>query len=372
MSSVCHWKRFRRSLPRAVAALTCAGVITVAAPAWSQDSAYCKKVRARASGDAALLFAPTVQAQAIKFPNNGTTDAGVTTGAGYQFRAALSFSPLDFYKGFRVQQVGDADCEQHEAVVSAQQVLAQGADYGRLPALRKQVEFLDRRRPTWEAVLAKSEERVAAHVESLREAMEIRSRIMALGRAREHVQGDVDRLEARGIEAYRGPLSVLVDAADRQVMQLERKASHVRSLDAWDVRVVGGVIPQAAPVDYYGMLQVGFNLGAFSRNAQETRYLDARAEELKKARYELRDQVDKFRAQMRSAIAQAKRELIVIERQRAMLAADRTALGQADAPNAPHALAMIDLDAVLVESERVFLETLITELSHFQENDNAS
>ena len=165
---------------------------------------------------------------------------------------------------------------------------------------------------------------------------------------------------------------MLVDAADRQVMQLERDASHVRSLAAWDVRVTGGVIPQPDQVDYFGMLQVGFNLGAFSRNAQETQYLDARAEELRRARYELRDQVETFRRQIRSAIAQAKRELSVVDRQAKMLAADRSALGQADAPNAPHALAMIDLDAVLVESERVFLAALITELAHFEENQDGN
>lgn len=363
---------FRWLLPRVAAAMAWVGVTTTALPARSEDSAYCKKVRARASSEAALLFGPSVQAQAIRFPNNGTTDSGLTTGAGFQLRAALSFSPLDLYKGFRVKQLGDADCQQHEAVVSAQQVLLQGADYGRLPALRRQVEFLDSTRSQSETILAKSEERVAAHVESLREAMEIRARIGALGRAREHSQGDVDRLEARGIDAYRGPLSVLVDAADRQVMQLERDASHVRSLAAWDVRVTGGVIPQPDQVDYFGMLQVGFNLGAFSRNAQETQYLDARAEELRRARYELRDQVETFRRQIRSAIAQAKRELSVVVRQAKMLAADRSALGQADAPNAPHALAMIDLDAVLVESERVFLAALITELAHFEENQDGN
>ena len=364
--------RLRWLLPRVAAAMAWVGVTTTALPARSEDSAYCKKVRARASSEAALLFGPSVQAQAIRFPNNGTTDSGVTTGAGFQLRAALSFSPLDLYKGFRVKQLGDADCQQHEAIVSAQQVLLQGADYGRLPALRRQVEFLDSTRSQSETILAKSEERVAAHVESLREAMEIRARIGALGRAREHSQGDVDRLVARGIDAYRGPLSVLVDAADRQVMQLERDASHVRSLAAWDVRVTGGVIPQTDQVDYFGMLQVGFNLGAFSRNAQETQYLDARAEELRRARYELRDQVETFRRQIKSAIAQAKRELSVVDRQAKMLAADRSALGQAVAPNAPHALAMIDLDAVLVESERIFLATLITELAHFEENHDGN
>ena len=364
-----RWRR-RAALARVVAAATFIGAVVWAAPASAQDSAYCRKVRARSASDAALLYAPTVQAQGIKFPTSGSTDLGVTTGAGYQFRAALTFSPLDLYKGFRVQHLGQADCQQHEAVVTAQEVLKQGSDYGRLPALRSQLAFMDAQQPKAQALLGKTRERVAAQAGTLREATEIRARVAALGRAREHVQGDIERLESRGIEAFRGPLGVLVDAADRQALQLEREVSHVRSLDAWNIGLTGGVIPQDRPVDYYGMVQVGFNLGAFSRNANESRYLDARAEELRNARYELRDQVVRFRGQLRTALAEAKRELVIVDDQAATLAADIAALGKADAKDGPHALAMLELDLLGVQAEQVLLTALIHELARFQENDH--
>lgn len=362
---------WRASLVRLLAATTCVSVVVISPPAWSQDSAYCRKVRARAASDAALLYAPTVYAQGIKFPQSGSTDVGVTTGAGYQFRAAASFSPLDFYRGLRIERLGEADCKLHESVVTAQEVLAQGTDYGRLPALRKQLAFMDAQQPKSQAVLARTRERVAAHVGTIREATEIRARVAALGRAREHVQGDIDRLEARGVDAYQGPLAVLVDAADRQAMQLEREASHVRTLDAWNVALSGGVIPQGRPnVDYYGVVQLGFNFGAFSRNANETRYLDARAEEVQKARYELRDQVSKFRGQQKSALAEAKRDLAIVDEQATTLAEDVAALAHADAKDGPHALAMLELDQIGVETERIYLTALIHELARFQENDH--
>lgn len=365
-------RRKQRASARLLAAACCLGALVSATPASAdgpEGSAYCKKVRARAASDAALLYAPTLQAQGLKFPRNGTIDSGVTVGEGYQLRAALSISPLDIYKGVRVERVGEADCQYHEVIVSARELLAQASDHGRLPALRKQVDFLDARRPEWEAILAKSEERVAAHVGSLRDAAEVRARVAALVRAREQHAGEAERLAARGVETFHGSLPALVAAAEREAMRLEREISHVRSLAPWDVRVSGGVIPHDRPVDWFGMVIVGFNLGAFSRNAAEGRYLDARAEELRAARYELRDQVARFHAEVKGALAQARRELAIVERHASVLAADKEALESAEGINTAHALALVALDRIFVESERVFLTTFIAELARL-EKDN--
>jgi hypothetical protein len=315
------------------------------------------------------MFAPTVQAQGIKFPSNGALGTGVTAGDGYQFRAALSWSPLDFYKGFQVKSVGTADCQQHEVVVSVREVLTQAGDYGRLPALKKQVAYLDEAKTECDRISAKSEERVAAHVSSIHDSAEVRGRITHVMRSRERSQGEIDRLQARGVEAFRGSLTALVSAAERETMAFEKQASHVRSLDAWDFRVTGGVVPQVQPVDYFGVVQIGFNFGAFSHNAQESRYLSARADELTKARYELRAQVEQFRAHIKSTAAQARRELTIVEKQSAMLAADKAAIESADSANAAQALALITLDSILVESERVYLTNLTAELARL-ENDN--
>jgi len=359
----------RERWARLAAVAAGASVVLTATAASADESAYCKKVRARASSDAALLFAPTIQAQGIKFPNNGTIDSGVTTGAGYQFRAALSFSPLDIYKGIRVKRVGEADCQQHEDVVSAREILSNAADYGRLPALRSQASFIDAKRSEIETIAAKSEERVAAHVASIRDSAEVRGRVSVLYRAREQSAGDAHRIEARGVEEYRGSLSALVAAAEADTMKLEREASHVRKISAWDVRVTGGVIPQDAPIDYFGVVQVGFNFGAFAQGAAESRYLSARADELAKARYELRDELTRFRAQIKSANEQARRELDIVERQRAMLISDRSKLELSEGLSAAQPLGLIALDEMLLESQRIYLTTLIAELTKL-ENDH--
>lgn len=350
------------------AALACA-TACFATNASAEESAYCEKVRARASSDAALLFAPSVQAQGIKFPQDGRVDTGVTVGAGYQFRAGLSISPLDVYKGVRVKRVGEADCGQHEVVLSAREVLAQASELGRLPALEKQTAFLEAKQPELDALVAKTEERLAAHVISITEAAEIRGRAAAVVRAREQHRGEADRLRIRNTEAFRGSISELVAKAEKETMHFEREVSHVRTLDAWDVRVTGGVVPQDKPVDFYGMVMVGFNFGSFSRNAAESRYLSARERELATARYELRSQLGQFRAQVKSATEQAKRELAIVDKQAAMLAADKQTIEQADPTSGHHALAVIALDSVLVESERVYLTNLINELARLENPD---
>lgn len=353
---------------RLASAAVAAFAIALTSGARAEDSSYCKKVRARAAGDAALLYAPRIQAQGIRFPTNGAVDTGATAGANqYQIRGALSWSPLEFYKGFKVTSAGDADCERHTAVVSAEELLLGGTDYARLPALRKQASFLDARRSTWETVVQKTDERLAAQVTSLVEANDVRARAADLERRRLQIGGDVQRLEGRGLDERRTMLSQLAASIEATAMEYERRVSHIRSLDAWDLRVTGGIVPNTTPVDYYGVVQISFNFGAFTRNANETKYLDARTEELRKARYELASRLRAFREQVQSQREQAKQELAVIDKRSASLEEMRVTLSRSDASHAPQALAVLDLNTILVESERVYLTALIDELTRLEE-----
>jgi hypothetical protein len=117
-------------------------------------------------------------------------------------------------------------------------------------------------------------------------------------------------------------------------------------------------------MDYFGMVQLGFNFGAFSQSAQESRYLEARSDELKRERYELRDAVATFESEVAAAAAQAKRELAIVEEQAASLAKDKSVVEGADG-NA-QALTLLTLDGILVESERIHLEALASELARLE------
>ena len=287
----------RRFMAGVIGALTLS-----AASAQADETPYCRKVGERAASDASLLFAPQLQLQGVRFPQVGTIDSGLTTGKDYQFRAGLSLSPLDIYKGFKLQDVAKADCSQHEATASAAQVLAQGSDYGRLPALKKQSAALDTMHSQWEVIVKQADDRFDAHITSLLEVNEVRSRAAELAKKHEQIKGEIAELEAKGVDLKKAPkLTEMVDEVEKASMNFEQKAVTVRSLDAWDFRVTGGIIPQERPVDWYAVVQLSFNFGTFSHNAHDANYLDARRDELKNAKYELRDQVRRFGEQLKAA-----------------------------------------------------------------------
>lgn len=362
--------RLFRSRPLFAASAIVAG-LSIVDDAHADTSPYCDKVRARAASEAALLFAPSVQAQGIKFPNAGAIDTGVTAGQGYQLRAAIVWSPLDFYKGFRVVAAGEADCRAFAATMTLEELLRQGSDYGRLPALRKQGRFLESHRNEWMTIAAKTDDRFAARAISLLEANAVRARIAELARLHASVSSEMELLELRGAAQVATTISQLVEDSDARTMDYEREASHIRSLAPWHFTVTGGVTPHGAPVDYFGVVQVGFNLGAFSRNASETRYLQARSAELAKARYEARDQLRRFREELRTTAARARRELAIVNDKLTALRTAKDALENSEAPQTPHALAVVELDIVFAESERTYLSELASELQHFEEKANA-
>jgi hypothetical protein len=339
----------------------------VSAEARAEESAYCRKVQARAASDAALLFAPSVQALGIKYPDTGLLGVGTTSGSGYQVRAQVTIEALDIYKGTRVLRAAEADCKHHAAAFAAEQALRDGVEAARLPALRRKAELLAAARPRWEEIVRTEQDRLDARVGGLLETNEVRARAAELERRAAQVNGEIAELEARGVVAPTQRISSLVESARANAMRLEREVSHIRSLEPWHVTATGGIIPQA-PVDYYGFIQIHFNFGSFSRNAAETRYLDAREQELARARYELPDQLRRYRSALRAAAQSAQRELDALDRQASAISAAASALEGSEAPNAPHARAVLGLDAIFVESERGYLRAFMTELSRLEEN----
>jgi hypothetical protein len=333
----------------------------------AEESPYCKKVHARATGDAALLFSPTLQAQGVKFPKNGAIDTSATVGNSYQFRAALSWSPLDFYKGFRVMDVGDADCREHEVVVTTEEVLSHGPDYARLPALRAQKQYLESKRPFMRDVRAKIDERQAAGVMTLMDAEDARGKLREFDRKAETLQGEIERLESRGVGAHAPLLSALVEQVSARALERDAEMARVRKLDPWTFSITGGIVPQYDPVDFFGLVQVGYNFGGISRVRQENNYLEARGQELRTARYEVSERVRRFREELRLTEAQNSRELSVLTRDAAALTLAKNTLAKSEATNAQPAVDALELMLIGVESERVFLTQFSSELRRMEE-----
>ena len=368
------WQFSKSSLVRLSALGVGVAVSLMSVCAHADESAYCRKVRAHAAADASLLVAPTMLIEGIKAPSGlqpgGKLDP-TSPGAGYQLRAGFSFSPLDFYKGTRVGRVADADCDAHEVTITAQQLLLQAPELGRLGAFRDQVAFMDAQQATWEAVTAKMTARYAAQSTTLVELEAVRTQASALARQRAQIGGEVARLEATGLDDYRGSIAGLIRDIREKSMKFEREASHVRSLDAWKFNITGGYLPpiySSASSDFFGVVQVGYTLGGPWHNAAEARYLDARDEELQKSRQEMARQLQVVRESVRAATVQATRELEIVEKRVAEITTLQGALGSSEAPTAAFALARLELELISAQADRVFLTGLIRELSRLEIN----
>lgn len=261
---------------------TTLALAATAVVAQAEESAYCRKVHARASSDAALLLAPTLRAEALKLPSSlsgGARIDATPTGSSYQVRAGATVSLLNMYKGTRLPVVADADCAQHEATNAAQELLAQAEDFGRLEALRAEAKALDESRPEWERVAAKMTERFAAQNVTLLNVEDVHTRTVALERRRAQIGGEIGRIEASGLGTQRPNVAALAQNIDAAATKYERETSHVRSLDAFDLSLTGGYVPPVLDTkesDFFGVIQISYNLGGPFRNAAESRYRAAR------------------------------------------------------------------------------------------------
>jgi hypothetical protein len=331
------------------------------------DTPYCRRAQARAASDAALLLWPRLIVQGIRFPASGQVDLSPTVGQGYQGRVGLAFSPLDLYRGVRVLQIADADCEQQDAGERLRELLARGIDVARLAALVEQGSYLDAHRDQWRALAAKAQERLAARVITLVEFDELRRHADELERRLVQVHGDAHQLQARGTDLSGEPLGLLARRYVEQSTRFDRQTSHLRTLDAIEFQVSAGLIPRS-PVDWYGIAEVSINLGGIARAKKEQTYLAARTDELHHARYELDAQAEDLRKQVAAALEQTRQDREVIERTLAFIATSRHALAQSEAPNIAHARDTLAIEQISLDSERVFLSAFVGPLSALLED----
>jgi hypothetical protein len=325
-------------------------------------------------------MAPRVIVQGIHFPH-GTQqlDSGSTTDNGYQLRTGLSYSLLDYYKGRGVLRAGDADCRRYEASLELDEALDRGADTARLSALHEQGEFLRSKSEDWRALAAKAAVRLSQRIITVFEFTTVQRSIDTLEHKLVQVEGEAAQLTAANLPSSepsapsafpsahpapddaRGPTG-LAAKYYREAMSFERETSRLRQLDDWKLQVTGGVIP-IAPVDWYGTLELSFNLGGLVQGEHEQRYLDGRADALRYSRDGVQTRLARFRAQTGAALEQARRDLGLVEHSLEVLRATRLALESSEAEAAAQARDMLTLEQLSVEADSVFLRKFVDALA---------
>jgi hypothetical protein len=358
--------RSRSRAPWAIALVVLPAVVCVG-EARAEGEPYCEKVRARASADAALLMSPRLYVQGIKFPSSGQIDVGVTSGAGYQLRTGLAFSPLDFYRGVDTLRVADADCDQHDAEEAVRTLLSEGIARARVTALRAEVAYLEGRGAQWRGLFDEAATRLSERVITLVEFDSLRRSVGALEHKLVQAEGEANQIAASSTPLPPTPLSALDRSYSERAMRFERAQSALRSLGAWQFQFNGGVIP-VAPVDWYGVAEVSFILGDVVRSHQEQRYLEARKEELAHANYEIESETRRFRAQVVSAIDEARRDLAIVEHDVTVLASTREILEKSDAQNIIQARDTLTVQQIAEEADGAFLRADLAALAMLLED----
>jgi len=354
------------------AAIAAAIISVFVAGAAAQDSAYCRRTRARAEADAALLAWPSILAEGVRFPSNGRIDIGSTVGDNFQARVALTFSPLDLYRSGRLTSAADADCERHEIEQRVRELFADGLNLETLQALRAQAAYLEAHRAEWRNTMIRADARLKAGLIMVYELHELRRFVWVLEHKFQAVTAQIARLEVQAPKP-RAAWDPLIEQYLKGSLQLDRELSHLRALDAWGVKVTGGVIPMPGkPVDWYGFLEVGYGLGGIGRNRHEAEYLSARNQELRQAAYELPARAQELRQQIAVEIVNAQRELSALEGELAAISTTQAALDTADVPQAEHARAMLMTETLVIESDRVYYRALLEALTRLQETRGKS
>jgi hypothetical protein len=356
-----------RTTARILAALAAAAVTV----AWSASARaegptdYCQKVTAHAEGDAALLFAPTVHAQMIRFPNGTPADAsGFQIGRGFQPRGAMSIGVLDIYRGFGVLDVAKADCRRQASVSTLEEVVAQRGDIGRVPALERKLAFLRANAAAVEEIVRNAEERFAAHTSTISEVQDIRLHALAFGRRLEETQRELAVIKARGLVMPVEPLGDALRTYEQRTVDLENSVAHLRNLDPWKLSVTGGVA--ATPTaEVFGVAELSYNLGGLFRVGAERRAVEARANELKNARYEMRQQIETISRELRANAEQSRLQARTIENELSRMSRDRASLEGTEAPNKHTVVAAMTLQMIDLEAEQTFLTALAEKQSAF-------
>ncbi len=185
-------------------------VCLATAPAAAQQSPYCRRVRAQADGDAALLMGPRTVVQALRYPALGQPGLDAAAGYGFQARAGLAFSLVDMYKGTQAVALADARCDVHETSLELERLLTLGQDGPRLAAVRAEAAYLEDHRAEWQELLAGARRRLEAQVITVGELEDLRGRAAALERKRIEALGEANQLAARGAGKHVGPVQPLL------------------------------------------------------------------------------------------------------------------------------------------------------------------
>jgi hypothetical protein len=341
----------------AVAALVCA----CAQNARAQDSdasPYCRRVSAHARSEAALMWAPKLFVQGLRYPSG--FDIGPATPNGYQVRAGLSYSLLDPFRALSLGAAADADCAAHDVQAELEQALVRTKSQPEQRAYHAQSAYLTAQQPTVDAIVQRAQTRLKEHTITLYELNHILSLADQVERKAAQASSLAAQRDAAVAEAEGArDAQALTSELGRLRQTHEDKLSTVRAWDAWSLRVLGGLIPlEQRDLDWFGWVELSYSLGGPSRSAAEASFREARQAELETDPHELPAAHKRLRTEHRQQAEQAAVELRVVDKRLGYLSDTTKQLQSADSAHT-YELDALTIERLSMEAERVYLLALI-------------
>jgi hypothetical protein len=303
---------------------------------------------------------PRVVAQAIKFPRGGDLQGtGVLTTSLYQMRAYADWSLTNAYRGLLSLQLGDADCERQRLARDVESAIRLASNQGRRSALVAEIGFLKESEPTISAILGEAEGRRRAGVSTVSELDEIRTLGATLRTTRLEAEAAVGELDATPLPEPAGPIGPQAGEYSRAAMDYERIDSQIRQVAPWGLTVSGGVASSSvAPLDWFGTVEVSYNLGGLAQPGAEHSVLAARKRELETSTTELEYAARAVDASLKKSTSLLKSQIDLVEEADRALEADLAGLAGAAVPNQLQVTSALTLRRVALQAQLVYLHAL--------------
>ncbi|MBX3270272.1 MAG: hypothetical protein KF729_08420 [Sandaracinaceae bacterium] len=353
---------------RLVIALLAGAGVASPSVAGAQDAAspYCRRVRAEAESRAFLLLSPRMMVQALHVPLVGgdTTGMGVVQGQPWQARAALSFSPMDMARGALVLDQATADCERHVAREELGRTLASDGSYGRLTALRAQLAYLASQQPVIDQLVLDAQTARDDQLITMQQLNDVRLRANAIARHVQSLEAEAERLREDEAERHASgrPIRAQLEDYEGRAIAFARAASELRRLSPWQINVSAGVVPLAT-VDWFGAIELSYNLGGIAQAFAEDAAVRAYEEELRESDQEARRAVERFERRMRTSARDLRDELALLDAQARLMDEQRALLVRTgeETAEATQSLRMVEMNRIELEGERVYSRALLAE-----------
>jgi hypothetical protein len=323
---------------------------------------YCARVWERARSDAALLFGPRIGVQAIRFPPaSGTDVAGWSVAQRQtQVRPFLDYSLTNVLEGRLALDRADAECRRRKLSRPVEEAIRIATDQGRRAALLKEIAFLAEKAPEVARLEREAEKRLEEQVSTLSELTETRLFVLNLQQTQLDAEEAVARIEAMPASEPTGPVSQLAERYREATMEVERIDSRMRRIEPWSLSLRGGLAatPASSSVDWFGAVELGYNLGGLVRIGAERNYLAARSRELESTAAELLPAARTLDGVLAGSVERLKRDSQILEETTGQLGRDAAALEHADTARQSHAIAVLTLRRLAVEARLVYLREL--------------